>query len=55
MMQKLRVKTMMNTPIDDLQIEVAFQMPVQNQAPDMTSMGGRFPSLAHSIIQNLAH
>ena len=50
MMQKLRVKTIMNTPMGDLRIGVALQMPVQNQAPNMTSMVGRFPSLAHSII-----
>ena len=38
MMQKLRVRIMMNTPISDLRIGVVLLMPVQNQALDMTSM-----------------
>ena len=54
MMQKLQVETIKNTLMGDLWVGVVLQMLVQNWGPDMVSMVGRFPSLVHFIIQNLA-
>ena len=53
-MQKLQVETIKNSLMGDLWVGVVLQMLVQNWGPDMVSMVGRFPSLVHFIIQNLA-
>ena len=55
LMKKLLGETMMSIPMGALRIGVALWMLVQNRAPDMISMVGRFSSSIHFIIQSLAH